>query len=104
MFVNIYGENGDSGERELRKSDHINKFERNQVSLNDTNFTKKSLLDIYTNYKSKIDTFIVKAIELGELTKIRIRHDNKGGGAAWYLEKVEIYNPATQKQYKYISN
>lgn len=31
VFVNIYGENGDSGERELRKSDNINKFERNQV-------------------------------------------------------------------------
>lgn len=75
VFVNVYGEFGDSGEREMRKSDHMNKFERNQV-----------------------DTFVVKAIELGELTKIRIRHDNKGGGAAWYLEKVEIFNPATQRQ------
>lgn len=31
VFLNIYGENGDSGERELRKSDNLNKFERNQV-------------------------------------------------------------------------
>lgn len=43
------------------------------------------------------DTFKVKAIELGELSKVRIRHDNKGGGAAWYLEKVEIYNPNTDR-------
>lgn len=32
VFVNIYGETGDSGERELRKSDKMNKFERNQVN------------------------------------------------------------------------
>ena len=31
IFVTLYGENGDSGERSLRKSDNINKFERNQV-------------------------------------------------------------------------
>ena len=69
----MYGLNGDSGERELDKSENFNKFEQSQV-----------------------DTFQVKAIELGELQKIRIRHDNKGGGAAWYLEKVEIFNPNTQ--------
>ncbi len=33
VFVTIYGLTGDSGERELRKSDSVNKFERNQVSF-----------------------------------------------------------------------
>lgn len=33
VFLNIYGMNGDSGERELRKSDNLNKFERNQVRI-----------------------------------------------------------------------
>jgi hypothetical protein len=33
VFLTIYGLAGDSGERELRKSDHANKFERNQVIL-----------------------------------------------------------------------
>lgn len=33
VFLNIYGPNGDSGDRELRKSDKTNKFERNQVNL-----------------------------------------------------------------------
>lgn len=47
----------------------------------------------------KVDTFKVKAIELGELFKIRIWHDDKGIGSAWYLEKVEIYNPITDKMY-----
>ena len=69
--------NGDSGERELNKSENFNKFERNQT-----------------------DTFKIKAIEMGELVKIKIRHDDSGGlGAAWYLEKVEIYNPKTDKMY-----
>lgn len=31
VFINIYGENGDTGERRLRKSNHLNKFERGQV-------------------------------------------------------------------------
>lgn len=32
VFVNIHGENGDTGDRQLKKSEtHIDKFERNQV-------------------------------------------------------------------------
>ena len=60
----------------MRRSENTNKFERNQC-----------------------DTFKVKAIELGELQKIKIRHDDSGAGSAWYLEKVEIYNPNTDKMY-----
>jgi lipoxygenase homology domain-containing protein 1 len=74
VFITLYGENGDSGERELRKSNHRNKFERNQV-----------------------DEFELKAIELGELLKLKIRIDESGFGSAWYLEKIEISNPDTQK-------
>lgn len=31
VYINIYGENGDSGERCLKNSDNINKFEGGQV-------------------------------------------------------------------------
>ncbi len=31
VFINLYGEYGDTGERQLKDSDNINKFERNQV-------------------------------------------------------------------------
>ena len=34
VTVNIYGVNGDTGDRELRKSNNVNKFERNQVRGN----------------------------------------------------------------------
>lgn len=75
VFMILYGTNGDSGERELAKSDRTNKFERN-----------------------KCDTFTVKAVDLGELLKLKIRHDNSRAGSAWYLEKIEVYNPLNDKQ------
>lgn len=31
VFINIYGESGDTGERYLKNSDNLNKFERGQV-------------------------------------------------------------------------
>lgn len=31
VFINIYGENGDTGERYLKNSGNLNKFERGQV-------------------------------------------------------------------------
>ena len=35
----------------------------------------------------------MKAIELGKLKKCKIRHDNFGGGAAWFLDHVEVEDP-----------
>lgn len=32
IYINIYGENGDTGERPLKKSNNLNKFENGQVS------------------------------------------------------------------------
>ncbi|NXF11356.1 LOXH1 protein, partial [Smithornis capensis] len=68
VFLNIYGlERGDTGERQLKRSNNLNKFEKGQV-----------------------DVFIIKAIDLGELKKLRIRHDNSGASPSWFLERVEI--------------
>ncbi|XP_012940880.1 lipoxygenase homology domain-containing protein 1 [Aplysia californica] len=68
VFVNIYGEKGDTGERQMKDSEtNSNKFERAQE-----------------------DVFRIKAIDLGKLTKLNIRHDNKGGGADWFLDRVEV--------------
>jgi len=76
VFIAMTGEFGDSGERELRDSGNVNKFERNQE-----------------------DVFNVTAVELGKLKKLKIRHDNKGGGAAWYLDRVEVEDPKNRKTY-----
>lgn len=35
VYVNIYGESGDTGERFLRKSNYLNKFESGQVGVSD---------------------------------------------------------------------
>uniref|UniRef100_A0A8C3Y5S1 Lipoxygenase homology domains 1 n=1 Tax=Catharus ustulatus TaxID=91951 RepID=A0A8C3Y5S1_CATUS len=68
VFLSIYGmERGDTGERQLKRSNNLNKFEKGQV-----------------------DVFTVKAIDLGELKKLRIRHDNTGTSPSWFLERVEI--------------
>uniref|UniRef100_A0A8B9DWA1 Lipoxygenase homology domains 1 n=1 Tax=Anser cygnoides TaxID=8845 RepID=A0A8B9DWA1_ANSCY len=68
VFLSIYGVGrGDTGERQLKRSNNLNKFEKGQV-----------------------DVFTIKAIDLGELKKLRIRHDNSGGSPSWFLERVEI--------------
>ncbi|XP_059690106.1 lipoxygenase homology domain-containing protein 1 [Gavia stellata] len=68
VFLSIYGVGrGDTGERQLKRSNNLNKFEKGQV-----------------------DVFTIKAIDLGELKKLRIRHDNSGASPSWFLERVEI--------------
>ena len=52
----IFGENGDSGVLALKESSNRNKFERKQVDV-------FRFADIFS---------------LGELSKVRIWHDNKG--------------------------
>ncbi|XP_062291185.1 lipoxygenase homology domain-containing protein 1 [Scomber scombrus] len=67
VYINIYGEIGDTGERRLRKSNHLNKFEKGQE-----------------------DIFNITAVDLGALKKLRIRHDHSQASAGWFLERVEI--------------
>ncbi|XP_054600445.2 lipoxygenase homology domain-containing protein 1 [Nothobranchius furzeri] len=67
VYINIYGETGDTGERWLRKSNHVNKFERGQE-----------------------DVLSLTAVDLGVLKKLRIRHDNSQASAGWFLDRVEI--------------
>ncbi|KAM4634346.1 lipoxygenase homology domain-containing protein 1 [Polymixia lowei] len=67
VYINIYGEIGDTGERWLRRSNKLNKFEKGQE-----------------------DIFNITAVDLGVLKKLRIRHDNSHSYAAWFLDRVEI--------------
>jgi len=36
---------------------------------------------------------------VGELTKCKIEHDDKGWSPGWFLEKIEISNMANGKKY-----
>nr|XP_015194523.1 PREDICTED: lipoxygenase homology domain-containing protein 1 isoform X1 [Lepisosteus oculatus] len=67
VYINIYGEMGDTGERHLKKSNNLNKFEKGQE-----------------------DIFSISAIDMGPLKKLRIRHDNSQAHSAWFLDRVEI--------------
>ncbi|XP_003474113.1 lipoxygenase homology domain-containing protein 1 isoform X2 [Cavia porcellus] len=77
VYLTIYGEEyGDTGERPLKKSDKSNKFEQGQT-----------------------DTFTIYAIDLGALTKIRIRHDNTGNRPGWFLDRIDITDMNSETTY-----
>ncbi|XP_061409799.1 lipoxygenase homology domain-containing protein 1-like isoform X3 [Lethenteron reissneri] len=77
VFITVYGTAGDSGERQLRDSEkHRNKFER-----------------------ANEDVFTVAAVDLGELKKVRLRHDNSGVSAGWFLDRVEVTEQTSQRKY-----
>ncbi|CAF3703956.1 unnamed protein product, partial [Rotaria sordida] len=74
VFINIFGECGDTGERPLEYSvKGGNKFEKN-----------------------KVDSFIIEAVSLKQLRKIRIGHDGSNPGAGWFLDKV-VVRPEDQR-------
>eukprot|EP00056_Hartaetosiga_gracilis_P011787 m.180988 g.180988 ORF g.180988 m.180988 type:complete len:2129 (+) comp13581_c0_seq3:61-6447(+) len=80
VYIIIYGDKHDSGERSLSKSStHRNKFER-----------------------SNVDVFDVEAVELGEIQRIRIWHDSWGVGAAWHLDRVTIKDPIRDEEKLFI--
>ncbi|XP_071394579.1 lipoxygenase homology domain-containing protein 1 [Centroberyx affinis] len=81
VYINIYGENGDTGERYLKNSGKLNKFERGQE-----------------------DDFTLTAVDLGPLKKLRIRHDNSQSHSSWYLDRVEIVDKKEDTTYYFPCN
>ncbi|CAF4775490.1 unnamed protein product, partial [Rotaria sp. Silwood2] len=68
VFLTIYGDKGDTGERELTHSQtNKNKFERKQI-----------------------DRFIIESNDLGNVYKLKIRCDNNGMLSDWFLDKVDV--------------
>lgn len=70
VFITIYGVNGDSGKRPLKQK-FRNLFERGRT-----------------------DRFILEMLDLGDLQRVKVEHDNTGQAPGWYLECVEITNTA----------
>uniref|UniRef100_A0A3Q2H4G9 Lipoxygenase homology PLAT domains 1 n=1 Tax=Equus caballus TaxID=9796 RepID=A0A3Q2H4G9_HORSE len=80
VYITIYGDLGDTGERYLGKSENrTNKFE-----------------------KGTADTFIIEAADLGVIYKIKLRHDNTKWCADWYVEKVEIWNDTNEDEFLFL--
>ncbi|XP_039084794.1 lipoxygenase homology domain-containing protein 1 isoform X3 [Hyaena hyaena] len=80
VYITIFGDLGDTGERYLGKSENrTNKFE-----------------------KGTADTFIIEAADLGVIYKIKLRHDNTKWCADWYVEKVEIWNDTNEDEFLFL--
>jgi len=46
--------------------------------------------------------FGFKTIDMGDLQKIRIGHDNAGFGAAWFLDKVIVTNKKSGQEWLFL--
>ncbi|XP_059398613.1 lipoxygenase homology domain-containing protein 1 [Carassius carassius] len=79
VFITLYGDMGDTGERKLSKSENSNKFESGSV-----------------------DTFTLEAVDLGQVFKIRVRHDNSMLSADWYLDQVEVVDQDTEEVFLFL--
>ncbi|KAJ7410553.1 hypothetical protein BTVI_53174 [Pitangus sulphuratus] len=76
VFITVFGEQGDSGKRQLRHSN----FERGQVSISE-----------------------MRAVDLGQLSKVLVEHHNEGYGAGWYLDQIVIHESGkTDDQYLFL--
>nr|XP_020651634.1 lipoxygenase homology domain-containing protein 1-like isoform X1 [Pogona vitticeps]XP_020651635.1 lipoxygenase homology domain-containing protein 1-like isoform X1 [Pogona vitticeps]XP_020651636.1 lipoxygenase homology domain-containing protein 1-like isoform X1 [Pogona vitticeps] len=67
LFITIFGENGDSSKRRLRNSKSCEYFEKGQVN-----------------------TFSVRAVDLGILSKVHVEHNQLGYGAGCYLDQITV--------------
>lgn len=38
----------------------------------------------------QLDEFIVEAVAIGHVHRVRIGHNGKGGGCGWFLDKVIV--------------
>uniref|UniRef100_I3LDH6 Lipoxygenase homology PLAT domains 1 n=1 Tax=Sus scrofa TaxID=9823 RepID=I3LDH6_PIG len=79
VFINIFGEYGDTGERRLENEK--DNFE-----------------------KGAEDKFMLDAPDLGQLMKINVGHNNKGGSAGWFLSKIVIEDIGNKRKYDFPLN
>ncbi|XP_078272660.1 polycystin family receptor for egg jelly-like [Rhinoraja longicauda] len=55
-----------------------------------------------TFQRSSVDTFLLTAkVDLGELTFIRVWHNNVGHSPSWYLSRVKVQNVLTRQQWHF---
>ncbi|NXL82333.1 LOXH1 protein, partial [Leptocoma aspasia] len=79
VYISVYGERGDTGSRQLLRSQKSKKF-----------------------LKGQTDIFALEAVHLGCLYKIVIGHNGLGSGNGWFLDKVVIKDPITDLDYTFL--
>ncbi|CAG09588.1 unnamed protein product, partial [Tetraodon nigroviridis] len=79
VFLIVFGEYGDTGTLPLKTSTNRNKFER----------------------KNK-DTFrFPDLLSLGELSKVRVWHDNKGPAPGWHLDYIDVRDETMDQTFRF---
>lgn len=53
-------------------------------------------------YAQQEDIFALEAAELGNLFKIKLRHDNSNFSPSWFVDRVEIRDLETDKLYPFV--
>lgn len=49
-----------------------------------------------------MDKFTLEAVDLGQVYKIKIRHDNSMISADWYLDQVEVVDEDTEEVFLFL--
>lgn len=49
-----------------------------------------------------MDKFTIEAVDLGQVFKIKIRHDNSMMNADWYLDQVEVTDEDTEEVFLFL--
>ncbi|KAK3753030.1 hypothetical protein QZH41_014996, partial [Actinostola sp. cb2023] len=49
--------------------------------------------------KGRMDKFAVETVDIGDLTKVRVGHDNTGHSPEWFLKQLTIDIPSKNKRY-----
>lgn len=50
----------------------------------------------------QVDKFTIEAVDLGEVYKIKIYHDNSMVSADWYLDQVEVVDVDTEEVFLFL--
>ena len=77
VYISLYGDQGSSPDNHLDST--LSSFEKGQT-----------------------DVFYLTLVDLGNLQKITIYHDNTGVAPGWYLDRVIITNTQTTQQWTFV--
>lgn len=50
----------------------------------------------------QVDKFTIEAVDLGQVFRIKIRHDNSMMSADWYLDQVEVFDVDTEEVFLFL--
>lgn len=84
----------------IMSKNNVNKFEKGNVSsslINTENtiniiweITLQAPLLCFLFVFPQHDEFLIESVFLGQVRRVRVGHDGRGGGCGWFLDKVMV--------------